>query len=136
MAQSPNRLLATVVGIVYLLIGLFGFFVATSVAYATTQGAVLIGLFGVNGLLSTIHVIVGAALLLAGLAGKTGAKVLNVIFGLGFFVLGIFGLFLHHSAGNVFAINDADVVLHLVTGFLMLVAGLGADKLFKTPVTA
>ncbi|GAA4685830.1 DUF4383 domain-containing protein [Frondihabitans cladoniiphilus] len=135
MIQSPNRLLATVFGTVLLLVGLVGFFVSTPYPFATPQGGVVIGLFGSNGLLGSVHVVTGGILLLSGLIGARTSKIFGVIIGLGFFVLSLYGFFGDHTAGNVFALNVADNLLHLVIGLGLLVAGLTTDRLFR-PVAA
>jgi hypothetical protein len=136
LAQSPNRGLGIVVGIIFLLVGLFGFFVATPYPFATTQGTVLIGLFGLNALLSTIHVIVGAVLLLSGLLGARISKTVNVIFGLGLFVLGVFGLFFDHTGLNIFALNAASNLLHFAAAVVLLIVGISSDKILTRPVAA
>ena len=41
MKSSPNRLLATIFGAVYLLVGLIGFFVTSGVGFVSTQGGLL-----------------------------------------------------------------------------------------------
>jgi hypothetical protein len=137
MIHSPNRLLSTIFGIVLLLIGLFGFFLATPLPFATAEGAVLIGLFAANGLLSLIHVVVGAALLLAGLGGVVPAKIANVILGLALFFFGIVGFAIAHTAGNIFAVNAPVSLLHLLVGLLLAASGIVTDKvIFKAPSTA
>lgn len=129
MIHSPNRLLSTIFGIVLLLVGLFGFFLATPYPFATAEGGVLIGLFAANGFLSLIHVLLGAILLLAGLGGIRPAKVFNILFGLGLVVFALVGFGIAHTGANIFALNTPTILLHLVVGLALLAAGLGADKI-------
>lgn len=136
LSQSPNRLLGIVFGIVFLLLGLFGFFVATPYPFATPQGAVLIGLFATNALLATIHTVIGAVLLLAGLAARVPAKLVNLLAGIVFVGLGVFSLVASHSGANIFALNSADTVLHLVIGALLAATALGTDKVIFQPKAA
>ena len=63
MRTSPNRLLATVFGAVYLLVGIVGFFVTSGIGFFATEGRNLI-IFEVNPLHNIIHLAIGAALLL------------------------------------------------------------------------
>ncbi|ROQ40029.1 uncharacterized protein DUF4383 [Frondihabitans sp. PhB188] len=137
MIHSPNRLLSLILGIVFLLIGLFGFFVATPLPFATAEGAVLIGLFGVNAALSTIHVLVGAALLLAGLGGVLPAKLATVVLGAALVVFSLVGFGIAHTGANIFALNTPDNLLHLFAGLLLVAFGLTTDKvILKAPKLA
>lgn len=136
LTQSPNRLLAEVVGIILVLLGLFGFFVATDLPFATPQGAVFLGLFASNGLLATLHVVAGAVLVLCGLIGPRSSKIFGSIVGLGLVVIALFGFFADHTAGNIVAVNIADNIVHLIFGALLLAAGLTSDRLFRTPAVA
>jgi hypothetical protein len=135
MRSSPNRLLATVFGIVYVLIGVAGFFVTSGVGFFDTTGGLLLGIFEVNILHNIAHMLIGAALLIAGLSGARPAKTVNSVVGAAYLVLGIAGLFVVGSAFNILAINGADNVLHFASAVLLLAVGLGAER-GKTAVTA
>jgi hypothetical protein len=137
MSKSPNRLLAIVFGVVYLLVGIFGFFVTSTVGFvATANSNLLIGLFEVNPLHNVAHLVIGAALLIAGLSGVRAAKGVNTAIGAIYLVLGIVGLFLVNTSANFLAINAADNVLHFASAAVLLIVGLGADKIARTPKTA
>jgi hypothetical protein len=130
MSKSPNRLLATVFGAVYLVVGLVGF-IATSAAgagFISTRGGFIFGLFEVNVLHNVAHLIIGAALLLAGLSGVGASKGANTTIGVVYLLLGIVGLFIVNSSLNILAINGADNALHFGSAIILLVVGLGADK--------
>lgn len=133
MLSSPNRLLGVVVGIVFMLVGLLGFVIATPYPFATPQGGVLIGLFESNALLALVHVLSGALLLLSGLASARFSKVVNLLVGVGFFFFGVFGVFAIHTAANVFALNAATIVLHLLAGLLLAVAGIAIGRAVPRP---
>lgn len=128
MRTSPNRLLATVFGIVYVLIGIAGFFVTSGVGFFDTSGGLLLGIFEVNLFHNVAHVLIGAALLIAGLSGVRPAKTVNSVIGAGYLLLGIVGLFVVGSAFNILAINGADNVLHFGSAVLLLAVGLGAER--------
>jgi hypothetical protein len=132
MSTSPNRLLATIFGIVYVLIGIAGFFVTSGVGFIDTPGGLLLGIFEVNLLHNVAHVVIGAALVIAGLSGVRPAKTVNSVIGTVYLVLGIVGLFVIGSAFNILAINGADNVLHFGSAVLLLAVGLGADRGVKT----
>lgn len=134
MTKSPNRLLATVFGAVYLLVGLLGFTVTAGVNFFDTEGGLLLGLFEVNIFHNVAHLLIGAALLIAGLSGVAAAKATNTTIGAAYLVLGIAGLFLVGTAANILAINAADNVLHFASAAVLLVVGLGAEKSARAKV--
>jgi hypothetical protein len=128
MSSSPNRLLAVVFGAVYVLIGLLGFTVTAGVGFFDTSGGLLLGLFEVNILHNVAHLLIGAALLIAGLSSVPAARSVNTTIGAVYLLLGIVGLFLVGSELNILAINAADNVLHFGSAAVLLAVGLGADK--------
>jgi hypothetical protein len=134
MSKSPNRLLATIFGAVYLLIGILGFTVTMGTGFFATQGGLLLGIFEVNPLHNVAHLIIGAALLIAGLANVRAAKTVNIVIGLAYLVLGIVGLFIVNTMFNILALNSADHVLHFASAILLLAVGLAADRRVRTAV--
>lgn len=131
MSKSPNRLLATTFGITYLLIGIAGFWVTGGIGFFDTPGGLLLGLFEVNAFHNVAHVVIGAALLIAGLSGTRPARTVNSAVGVAYLGLGIAGLFVVGSQFNFLAINGADNVLHFGSAALLLAVGLGADHAQK-----
>ena len=132
MAGSPNRLLGTVFGVVYLLVGLAGFAVTGFADFTGTEGDTLI-LFDVNPLHNVVHLLVGALLLGASRSVAT-AKGANTLVGAVYLVVGVIGLFLIGTDANILALNGADNVLHFASAILLLGVGLGADKRSSAPV--
>jgi hypothetical protein len=134
LAHSPNRLLATIFGAVYILVGLLGFTVTGGVGFLATKGGLLLGLFMVNPLHNIAHIIIGAALLIAGLSSVRAAKSTNTTIGALYLLLGIIGLFLVNSSANILAINGADNGLHFVSAILLLAVGIGAERATRPAV--
>lgn len=132
MTRSANRLVAAVLGIVYVVIGIAGFSVTSGVGFIDTTGGLLLGIFSVNILHNVAHVLTGTALLIAGLSGVRPAKTVNSVVGAAYLVLGIVGLFIVGSAFNILAINGADNVLHFGSAALLLAVGLGVERSAKT----
>jgi len=132
MSKSPNRLLATVFGILYLLLGVAGFAVTMGIGFFAAPGGLLLGIFEVNSFHNVAHLLLGATLLIAGLAGVRAARTVNSIVGAAYLVLGIAGLFVVGSPFNILAINGADNVLHFGSAALLLAVGLGAERAVKT----
>ena len=125
--SSVNRLVAYVLGAVFLLIGVLGFAVTTDVGFASREGDSLLG-FEVNPLHNIVHLLVGAVLLLGATRGVAAARSANIAIGGTYLVVGLIGLFILNSDANILALNSADNVLHLVSAAVLLGAGLAADK--------
>ncbi len=134
MSSSPNRIVATVFGAVYLLVGLLGFAVTGGVGFIATEGGLLLGIFEVNPLHNIAHLLIGAALLVAGLANARAAKGVNITVGAVYLLLGIVGFFLVGTAANILALNTADHFLHLASAVVLLGVGLGTER--NVPRTA
>ncbi len=128
MRQSPNRVLGVIFGAVYILVGILGFTVTSGVGFFATSGGLLLGIFEVNIFHNVAHVLIGAALLIAGLSHARAAKTVNSVVGAAYLVLGLAGLFLVGTALNILALNVADNVLHFGSAAILLAVGLGADK--------
>jgi len=128
MRTSPNRLVATVFGAVYLLVGLLGFAVTGGISFFATEGGLLLGLFAVNPLHNVAHLLIGAALLIAGLSSVSAAKAVNTTIGAVYLLLGIVGFFIASTALNILALNTPDHFLHLASALVLLGAGLATDK--------
>ncbi|MCU1570313.1 MAG: hypothetical protein JWR33_1054 [Naasia sp.] len=137
LTRSPNRLIATIFGAVYILVALIGFLVSGGVGFVDPQGALILGIFEVNQLHNVAHLLIGAALLIAGLSSVSAAKTVNGIVGAAYLLLGIAGFFLAadpESAVNFLALNTPDHFLHLASAVVLLGTALGADKSARTSV--
>ncbi|UYO97588.1 DUF4383 domain-containing protein [Microbacterium sp. M28] len=128
MRSSPNRLVATVFGAVYILVGLLGFAVTGGVGFLATEGGMLLGIFMVNPLHNVAHLLIGGALLIAGLVSVRAAKTVNIIIGAAYLLLGIVGFFLVGTALNILALNTFDHFLHLASAIVLLGVGIAADR--------
>lgn len=128
MRTSPNRLIGTIFGAVYLLVGLLGFAVTGGIGFVATEGGLLLGVFAVNPLHNVAHLLIGAALLIAGLSSTSAAKTVNSTVGAVYLLLGVVGFFLAGSALNILALNTPDHFLHLASAVVLLGVGLAADK--------
>ncbi|MCG7418629.1 MULTISPECIES: DUF4383 domain-containing protein [Microbacterium] len=133
MSSSPNRIVATIFGAVYLLVGLLGFAVTGGVGFIANEGGLLLGIFEVNPLHNIAHLLIGAALLVAGLANARAAKSVNIAVGAVYLLLGIVGFFLTGPA-NILALNVPDHFLHLASAVVLLGVGLGTER--NVPRTA
>lgn len=128
MRNSPNRIVATVFGAVYVLVGLLGFAVTGGVELIATSGGLLLGIFEVNPLHNIAHLLIGAALLIGGLTSAAVAKGVNATIGAAYLLLGIVGFFLVGTAANILALNTADHFLHLASAIVLLGVALGFER--------
>ena len=120
---TVNRILALVLGVVFTLVGILGFFMTSTMAPSYVLG------FGVDVVHNIIHLVIGLAGLAAAFSGWS--RRYNQIFGIIYLVLGVAGLIpaLHFGMpgdmrllGLTF-VNGADNVLHLVVGIVQIAVG-------------
>lgn len=134
---TPNRILALVLGIVFTLVGILGFFVAPTMHVGNLLG------FDVDVIHNIIHLVIGLAGLAAAFTGWS--RRYNQIFGIIYLVLGIAGLiypalFFDGRLLGITHVNAADDVLHLVVGIVQILVGFfvrdretGTDTYRPTP---
>ena len=108
--MGANQTWAKVIGVVLLLIGIWGFF--------TTS---ILGLFGVNTAHNIVHLLTGAIFAWAGFAAGAPTKQANTWLGVIYIVVALLGFF---GVVNVFlGLSTADNWLHLAIGVIS--AGIG-----------
>jgi len=136
VSQSPNRLVAVIVGGLYVALGLVAFTATAGVGIVSTTGGFLFGVLEVNVVQNVVHVVIGAALLAAGFSGVRFARGANSAVGTLFLAFGLAGLFMVGTDSNLLALNGADNVLHFGSSVVLLAVGLGADKPAAVPAPA
>ncbi|MEX2552021.1 MAG: acyltransferase family protein [Actinomycetota bacterium] len=107
---------ATVLGLIYCILGFVGFATASFGGFAATEGDVLMG-FRMNPLQALLHLAIGWSLVNAGSAGYARARMACRIAAVVLFALGLIGLTLLESNPelNVIGANRAVHILHLVS---------------------
>jgi hypothetical protein len=132
--RQPVELAATVVGAVFLLVGILGFIPGITTDYdqmsfaGRDSGAMLLGLFMVSILHNIVHLVFGVAGLALG-RRLEGARSYLIVGGVVYLVLWLYGLVIdHHSAGNFVPVNNADNWLHLLLGLGMVVLGIALTR--------
>lgn len=117
--------LALVFGVVYLIVGIIGFFWTGFDNFAdNSQHEMLLGLFMINPLHNIAHIAVG----LVGLASfrtLTGARTYGWLLAGLYAVLFVYGLIAAGKSWDFLNINAADNVLHIATAVVGLVIALG-----------
>ena len=120
MGWPTNRIVALVIGIVFVLIGLAGFLVSSSMAVGNLLG------FDVDLVHNLVHLITGIVALAAVYTGWS--RRFNQIFGIIYILVGLAGLIYPALYSNgllmgMMHVNAADHVLHLVVGIVAAAVG-------------
>ena len=123
-ARTWPQLLSLVIGAVYLLVGIAGFFVTCfDDFFGHDTNETLLG-FEVNPFHNVVHILIGAA----GLAlARTlaGARTYGWLLAVGYGATFIYGLFAVGQTWDFLSLNAADNVLHLVSALAGLAIALG-----------
>ena len=128
--RSVNSTVALVLGAVFALVGLAGFFVSET--FAATDDRTLLG-FELNHLHNVVHLLIGVALIAASRRTEA-ARRLNLLIGGAYLLLGVLGWLVQDTAANVLALNEPDHLLHLASGAVLAGVALGVDKRARTRV--
>ena len=138
MSQSPNRLLGVFLGVIYVLDGIYGYFLTSDTAFLSTAGPKVLDLFETNPLHNLVHLVVGLALLTAALVGPRVSKAMNTTLGVIFLLVGVVGILIvgGNNPLNILAVNGADNVLNFATAVVLLCVGVGADRTIASAKTA
>lgn len=115
MTWTPNRILACILGIVFLLIGLAGFFVSSSMEMGNLLG------FDVDIVHNLVHLLTGIVALAAVFSGWS--RIFNQVFGIIYLLVGVLGLIYPALYFNglwlgVMHINAVDHGFHLLVGIV------------------
>jgi hypothetical protein len=111
--------IATILGVVFILVGLLGF------VMPNLLGAHL------NATHNLVHLISGAVSLYFGLAGTlSGARLFCIVFGLVYLLLGVVGFLMGDAAndrmfnvGDLLHLGTMDHIIHIVLGIVFLAGG-------------
>ena len=120
IGSSANRVLGTVFGAVYVLVGLLGFAITSGVGFASTEGKDLLGIFEVNPLHNIVHLAIGVALIVAARQSDLVSRAANGAVGGTYALVGVLGLFLLGNDANILALNAADNGLHFASAIALL----------------
>lgn len=111
-----NATWAKILGVVFLLIGIVGFFTGDMLLF-----------FSINSVHNYIHILTGLIALWAGFASNgKNAKTFNLVFGIVYLLVAIVGFFNVGTLVSLLSLNAADNWLHLVIGVVTTAIGLWA----------
>jgi hypothetical protein len=85
-------------------------------------------LFEVNPLHNVVHLGIGAALVIAYLAGRKAVGAVAIAIGAVYLVVAAMGPFVSGTEANILALNSLDHVLHLGSAAALLAAGVNANR--------
>ena len=118
------KTMATVFGVVLLLVGILGF-----IPGITTSDGLLLGIFHVNTLHNIIHLLSGAIALWAGMSGMAASRMYFQVFGVIYALVAILGfVYGDKDILSIVANNMADTWLHVVIAVVALYLGFGAKE--------
>jgi Domain of unknown function (DUF4383) len=134
--MSLARMVAAVLGVVYVLVGVLGFlpgFVSEGApsGMPSASGS-LIGIFPINALHNVVHLAIGAALLYGATATPAAILVSRVV-GIVYALVGVAGLVAPDGFG-LLPLGGLDIGLHLATAAVLLYIGFAAPS--SEPATA
>jgi hypothetical protein len=118
-----TKTIATLFGVIYLLVGVLGFIPALGGSSSVASSA-LFNIASVNIYHNIVHVIIG----LAGLSGgrtEAGAAMFGKTFGVILLILGLVG-FVTPNLFGILPIGGGDIWIHLVTGAILAYVGFTA----------
>lgn len=118
--------LAILFGAVFLLVGILGFFPALTPAGENGERH-LLGLFEVDTVHNVVHLLSGAAALIAGLTSAVYSRLYFKIFGAVYALVTLVGM-VSGSALGLFHVNGPDNFLHLALAIALLAIGFGTPK--------
>ncbi len=127
----PPQRAATVVGAIFLLVGLAGFVPGITTDYGELHmagahsDARLFGLFAVSILHNVVHLVFGVVGILLAVKSRSGSRVFLMVGGGIYLVLSVYGLGTsEHSTANFLPLNSADNWLHFALGVGMITLGV------------
>ncbi len=123
-SRTPGQLFALTFGLLYLVIGIAGFFVETD--FLTENGAKLL-LFPVNGLHNVVHIALGVVWL-GGSGSASAARGVNLLLGVVLLLVALLGFLGMLDFLSIRTAGSPDNFLHLVSGALALYFGATAAR--------
>jgi len=112
--------LAMVFGVVFVIVGLLGFF-ANPIVGET-------GIFHTDMIHNIVHLLVGVVLFFASTKDEGASAMWLKVFGVVYLILFVNGLITPDKLLGFVAQNQADTWLHLVLGVVLLIAGMTGGK--------
>ncbi|MGY1737315.1 DUF4383 domain-containing protein [Geodermatophilus sp. SYSU D00684] len=123
-AMAWPQTLALAFGVVYLLVGIAGFFITGFDGFAGSGQDEMLLFFMINPLHNVVHVVIGLAGILLSRT-LAGARTYGWLLAVGYGAAFVYGLLAIGEDWDFLNINAADNVLHVATAVVGLVVALG-----------
>ncbi|MGY1781368.1 DUF4383 domain-containing protein [Geodermatophilus sp. SYSU D01036] len=123
-AMAWPQTLALAFGVVYLLVGIVGFFITGFDGFASSGQDEMLLFFMINPLHNVVHVVIGLAGILLSRT-LAGARTYGWLLAVGYGAAFVYGLLAIGEDWDFLNINAADNVLHVATAVVGLVIALG-----------
>lgn len=124
--------IAIIFGAIFVVVGVLGFIPGITPMAADHDHGRLLGLFAVDGLHNTVHILTGLVAIAVGMMSEHASRNYFRVFGIIYALVALFG-FVYGNAPlfGLMANNLADAVLHTAIAVVALVLGFGhlADRL-------
>lgn len=129
-SPSANRLVAGILGIIFLILGALSFTaLGSNPQFFGDNESLLFGAFQVSGLLIAIRIALGLALLLATRDTILGSARTNIWVGVISLLVAASAPFIDSAAGTeIFALTQADYVVFAVGSIVLIAAGVFLDR--------
>jgi hypothetical protein len=131
MVWTTNRIVALILGVVFTLMGIAGFFVSSSMTPGNLLG------MDVDIVHNIVHLATGIIALIAVFAGK--ARLFNQAFGIVYLLIGLAGLIPALYISGMFLgtmhLNAGDHVFHIIVGAVAAATGFFARDTATMPTT-
>jgi len=126
--RAAYQWLGLAIGLVYLLVGIAGFFVTGFDNFTEHDHSQTLMGFAVNPLHNIVHIIIGAAGLALGWT-RNGARLYGWLLGIGYGATAIYGfLVVNNPDTNILNINAADNWLHVLSALAGFAIALWPDR--------
>lgn len=123
--RHPAQYLALAIGVIYTIVGIWGFVQTGFDGFVEPEGELILGLFEVNPMHNIVHLVIG----LAGIAlwqPLSRARIYGWLLAVGYGAVFLYGLFVANqdTQANFLALNWGDNWLHLASALAGLVIAL------------
>lgn len=126
--RAPYQTLALIIGVVYLLVGIAGFFVTGFDNFTEHDHSQTLLGFALNPLHNIVHVVIGLAGVLLWRT-RSGARLYGWLLGIGYGATAVYGfLVADNPETNILNINQADNWLHVVSALAGFAIALWPDR--------
>jgi len=120
---------AVIFGAIFVVVGILGFVPAVAPPAPDGEGALLLGIFAVNGVHNLVHLLSGVIALVVGMRSEAASRMYFRVFGVIYALVAVVGVFDGSAMLLGMAHNMADAVLHVAIAAIALYLGFAHGPL-------